>query len=449
MRAMAQQTRSSALLDHSVQKGRKATQRERLVSSMIAAGNEVGYAHANVSAVIEQAGVSRPTFYDYFSDRDDCFLGALDDVYQRLLVRVRERVGNGAPERALHCSIEALLDLATDEPDAARFLTSEAMTAGPRALSTRDRGLAEIGQLIEDRHGRVAGSSLTPDVAPRMLMGGVYRLLGARLRRGEPGLSRLREDLLVWVDGYRRPASEQRWNSLAEGPTYSRSPFVPSTPLRAPEVLKPGRPRLPPADVAENQRLRILFATATLAAEQSYAASTVADILKLAGVDGRTFYAQFAGKQEAFMAVHEIGVQRVLWVTGQAFFSGSSWPERVWEAVRAFTQFLDINPLIARVGFMEAYAAGPAAVQRVEDSHLAFTMFLQEGYQHVPESGLSRLSLEAIVMTIFEMVYSRVQTQGETDTASLVAPMSHLCLAPFLGAGEATRFIDSRPAAQT
>jgi AcrR family transcriptional regulator len=416
---------------------------------MIAAGNDVGYARANVSAVIEQAGVSRPTFYDYFSDRDDCFLGALDDVYQRLLEHMRDRVGDGAPERALHGSIEALIDFAAGEPNAARFLTSEAMTAGPRALSTRDKGLVEIGQLVEESHARVKGSTPIPDVSPRMLMGGVYRLMGARLRRGEPGLSRLREDLLVWVDSYKRPASEQRWSSLMEGSVYSPSPFVPRTPLRAPEVLKPGRPRLPPADVAENQRLRILFATATLAAEQSYAASTVADILKLAGVDGRTFYAQFAGKQEAFMAVHELGVQRVLWVTGQAFFSGSSWQERVWEAARAFTQFLDINPLIAQVGFIEAYAAGPAAVQRVEDSHLAFTMFLQEGYQHVPESGLSRLALEAIVMTIFEMVYSRVRNQGATETTSLLAPMSLLCLAPFLGAREAVQFIDSRSAGQT
>jgi AcrR family transcriptional regulator len=213
-------------------------------------------------------------------------------------------------------------------------------------------------------------------------------------------------------------------------------------------VLGPGRPRIPAGKVAENQRLRILFATATLAAERSYAASTVADILRLAGVDGRTFYAQFAGKQEAFIAVHELGVQQVLWVTGQAFFSGSAWPERVWEAARAFTQFLDVNPLIAQVGFVEAYAAAPAALQRVEDSHLAFTMFLQEGYQYVPESGLSRLALEAIVMTIFEMVYCRVRAQGAAGTASLLAPMSFLCLAPFLGAAEAAQYIESRFAEQ-
>jgi AcrR family transcriptional regulator len=448
-RGMRAHTAQKVPGDPAAPKGRKATQRERLVAGMIAAGNEVGYARANVSAVIEQAGVSRPTFYDYFSDRDACFLEALEDVYRRLLTHVRERVDEATADRALHCAVEALIDFAAGESDAARFLTSEAMTAGRPALDTRDRGLLEIGRIVERRHALVVGSTPIPDVSPRMLMGGVYRLIGARLRRGEPGLTRLREDLLVWVDSYRRPASEQRWNTLAEGPIYARSPVVPSTPMEPPDVLGPGRPRIPPAEVAENQRLRILFASATLAAEQGYAASTVADMLKLAGVDGRTFYAQFAGKQEAFMAVHELGVQQVLWVTGQAFFSGSSWPERVWEAARAFTQFLDINPLIAQVGFIEAYAAGPAAVQRVEDSHLAFTMFLQEGYQHVPESGLSRLALEAIVMTIFEIVYCRVRAGDAAGTTPLLAPMSHLCLAPFLGAQATAEFIDSRCAEET
>ncbi|HXM87565.1 MAG TPA: TetR/AcrR family transcriptional regulator, partial [Solirubrobacteraceae bacterium] len=55
-------------------KGQKSTQRERLVHGMVEAANVGGYASANVSAVIANAGVSRPTFYEYFVDRDDCFV---------------------------------------------------------------------------------------------------------------------------------------------------------------------------------------------------------------------------------------------------------------------------------------------------------------------------------------------------------------------------------------
>ena len=66
-----------------VQNRRKATQRERLLTGMIAAAVRDGYADANVSAVIAEAGVSRPTFYDYFVDSDDCFLAALAQVQDR------------------------------------------------------------------------------------------------------------------------------------------------------------------------------------------------------------------------------------------------------------------------------------------------------------------------------------------------------------------------------
>ncbi len=53
---------------------RKRTQRERLIAGMVMAARRHGYAGANVSRVIARAGVSRPTFYEYFADKDDCFL---------------------------------------------------------------------------------------------------------------------------------------------------------------------------------------------------------------------------------------------------------------------------------------------------------------------------------------------------------------------------------------
>lgn len=442
---MTRQQRSSGSSGLAEPSRRKATQRERLLAGMVAIGNEVGYASASVSRVIEHAGVSRPTFYDYFGDRDACFLAALEDVHRRLAAGVRARVKAARPERALHSAIEALIEFAVVDPAAARFLTSEAMAAGASALEARDRGLAEIARIIERAQGRAPASTPVPDLSAQIVMGGVCRLLGARLRRGEPGLSRLLDDLLLWIESYARPAPKLRWRSLGKGSAPARSPFVPAEPLRAPAMLGPGRPRLAAEEVAENQRLRVLFATATLAAADGYAACTVADILRLAGVDGRTLYGHFAGKQEAFMAVHELGVQQVLWVTGEAFFSGGSWPQRIWEGARAFAQFLELNPLIARVGFVEAYAVGGAAVQRVEDSHFAFAMFLQEGYQYAPESGLSRLALEAIVTSIFEMVYLEARRRRPPRTPELIAQVCFLCLAPFLGVEAAGAFLERQP----
>src|ERR1700682_2060706 len=251
------------------------------------------------------------------------------------------------------------------------------MAGGPLSLDARDRGIAAIEGVIEDSYQRLDPATPAPDFSCRMLIGGTYRLLASRLRRGEPGLLGLQADLLGWIDSYARPVREHRWRALKPGPRPSRSPFVPATPLRAPESL-PARPRISDVEVAENQRLRIMFAAAQLAQDKGYTATTVGDITKSAGVDGRAFYSQFADKQEAFMAVHELGFREVMSVPAAAFFAGATWPERNWEAGRAFTQFLEQNPIVAHVGFVEAYAVGPGAAQRLEDSHSAFAMLLQE-----------------------------------------------------------------------
>jgi AcrR family transcriptional regulator len=441
---MARRSARTQPVNTTLQKGRKSTQRERLVNGMIAVGNRDGYAHANVSAVIEQAGVSRPTFYDYFTDRDDCFLAVLADIQARLAAEVRQAVESQAPEQALEATIGVLVAFASSEPAMALFLMSEAMAAGPRALDARDEGIAEIEQIIEEAYRQAPAGTAIPDVSSRIVIGGLYRLLASRLRRGEPGIAGLLEDLLDWIRSYEQPAGEHRWRTLKPGPPPAPSPLLAQTPLRAPSALPPGRPGLSTEQVAENHRLRILFAAAQLAEEKGYNATTIADITRLAGVDGRAFYASFPDKQDAFMTVHEIGVQQVMSATAGAFFTGASWPERMWEAGRAFTGFLESNPMITHVGFVQAYAVGPGAVQRIEDSHIAFTIFLQEGYEHQPQRTPppSRLALEAMITSIFEIVYHQARESAEPKISGLLGHMAFLCLTPFLGAAEANRFID-------
>lgn len=398
--------------------------------------------------MIAEAGVSRPTFYEYFSDRDDCFLTAVGDVQTQLLGWVRGQVERGAADRALTSAIEAVFEFAAAEPTLARFLTNEPKAGGPLALDARDRGIDDIERVIEERYDAIDPAMRIPDYSSRMLIGGVYRLLASRLRRGEPNPASILPDLIGWIASYEQPAAERRWHSMTPGPKLALSPFVPEKPLRAPEAPSHGGSRLPAEKTAENQRLRIMFAAARLAAQKGYNATTIGDITELAGVDGRAFYAMFADKQDAFMAVHELGFRRVMDVTAGAFFAGSSWPERNWEAGRAFTQFLDLNPLIANVGFVEAYAVGPGAVQRLEDSHGAFAMLLQDGYAYVGEdSRPSRIVLEAIVTTIFETVYHLARASERHGLAGLVPHFSFLVLSPFMGAEAANVFIDQKLAA--
>ncbi len=431
-------------INTAAQKGRKHTQRERLIAGMIAAANRDGYAQATVSAVIEQAGISRPTFYEYFADRDHCFLAAQDESQKLLLREIRSAVKAAEPEQATAAAVTALIEFARSEPAAGRFLATESLAAGRDALDIRDQGLLEIEKIIEGAERGLAADASTPDVPTRILFGAIFRVLATRLRRGEPGLTSMHDELLDWIARYEVPRSAQRWRGVRLGAAPKDKPRALEPTLREPEPLPPGRPRLPPEQVAEKHRQRILLAVAALAQEKGYEATTVADIAKVAKVDARVFYTMFANKQDAFMGYHELGFQQLMAVTASAFFERAAWPERSWRAGLAFTGFLEGEPLIAHVGFVEAYAVGPMAVQRVEDSHVAFTVFLQEGYQYADlEVPPRRLALEGIVAGIYELVYHEVRAGRVEKLSRMLGLMAAFFLTPFLGAQETNGFVDA------
>jgi AcrR family transcriptional regulator len=435
-------------INTSLQNSRKATQRERLVKGMVIAANRDGHAGATVSAVIGEAGVSRPTFYDYFDDRDDCFVAAIDDIGERLLADVRDVVAHEPPQRALAGAIAATLAFAGAQPAEARFLMKETLAGGPRALDARDAAIARTAQVIEDALKLASGEVAVPDVPIAAVLGAVHRLLASRLRRGERALGELERDLLGWIDGYQHLADEQRWRKLKPRPLPGRPPYLPPTVLRAPPALRPGHPRLSEEEVAENHRQRIMFATSQIVQEQGYTAATVSQITRLASVDGRAFYRLFADKQEAFSAIHEFGFQYLMAATAGAFFAGKSWPERIWQAFHAAARSIDDTPTFAHVAFVEAYAVGPRGIQRVEDSRVAFTIFLQEGYRWQTGGATpSSLALEMIITTVFEIVYLQARASAKPKTAGLVAHFAYLSLAPFLGVQATNEFVDGQLAA--
>jgi AcrR family transcriptional regulator len=442
---MARRAARTQPINSDLPKGRKSTQRERIINGMIVAANRDGYAGANVSEVIAQASVSRPTFYDYFSDRDDCFLAAIADTHQRLAATVREAIGAEPAKAAMQAAITAVVTFASEEPSRAHFLMGESLAGGPRALDVRDQGVAELEGMIEKVLGKAARTGRIPDIAPRIAIGGSYRLLAPRLRRGEPTLGGVAEELAQWSARYEVPVSKLRWRKLKPSPTSTPPSVPPKRAREAPKRLPPGRPDISNEEVAANHRKRILFAAAALAETQGYGATTVADITRCAGIDGRNFYALFIDKQDAFMTLHEIGLQQVLNVTSRAFFSGATWPERIWEAAVALTQFLESNPLIAHVGFVEAHAVGPGASQRINDSHTAFAIFLQEGYLNVKDGAPpTATEVEAIVTAVFEIVYQRARASAAPKLAGLAGHVAFLCLAPFLGAEQADSVIDEK-----
>ncbi len=166
-----------------------AVQRERLLAAMLRATAELGYREVSVQDVLDRAGVSRPTFYEHFENKEACFLAAFDNVAARLRRRLEAAAGAGEDEdwrRRLRLGLEELLRFVAEDPDAAMSLIVDARAACPPALERRDAQLDHFASCLDTMVRAEADPANAPSaIAAAGIVGGIEALLYARLNRGE------------------------------------------------------------------------------------------------------------------------------------------------------------------------------------------------------------------------------------------------------------------------
>jgi AcrR family transcriptional regulator len=165
-----------------------AIQRERLLAAALRATAELGYREMSVQDVLDRSGVSRPTFYEHFENKEACFLAALDAAGGRLRDRIGAATGSadGSWRDRLRVGLEELLRFAADEPDAAATLVVEARAACPAALLRRDELLDHFASCLDDQIRADPPKGSPPAaIASAGVVGGIEALLYSRLNREE------------------------------------------------------------------------------------------------------------------------------------------------------------------------------------------------------------------------------------------------------------------------
>jgi AcrR family transcriptional regulator len=124
-------------------------------------------------------------------------------------------------------------------------------------------------------------------------------------------------------------------------------------------------------DVRASQSARILQATATVVAERGFAAATVIEIARRAGVSRKTFYELFADKEDAFDAAHD-AVTFLIEPTVAALADTGSFdggPDAIATAgTAAFLSTLAAHPPLTRMVFLEGLGAGPRVRLRRDEA---------------------------------------------------------------------------------
>ncbi len=162
-------------------------QRARILTGLVHVCAEYGVANVTVGHIVERAGVSRRTFYELFSDREDCFLAGLEEGLGRIAARVvpaYERPG-GWRER-IRASLVELLSFLDNDPATGRLVIVETLGAGREALRRRGRVLTQVIDAVDEgRREARAGSELTRLTAEGVA-GGVLSVLHGRLVEESP-----------------------------------------------------------------------------------------------------------------------------------------------------------------------------------------------------------------------------------------------------------------------
>lgn len=422
---------------------------------MIDVVGEKGYAASTIVDVAARAGVSRNSFYEHFSSKQECFLETYDAIVGEGMRRVQRAYleAEGWPDR-VEAAITAWLSAALENPAAARLSLVEITAAGTAGIERKEQTLISYERFIRDGLELAPGSGTVPDTMLRAVVGGLNRILYTRVRNGgrqEP--VELVGELVRWATAY-YPMPATLYPDPQADPVSSshRDGHASLTGGRAPGTLFPralsdgrrgfarGEKNLSRSFVVHSQRERILDAVANLTAARGFTGLTVEDIVGEAAVSREAFYEHFKSKHDAFLVAYEIGHIKGLGIVERAFAAESDWRKGVRAAVAALLDFLASEPSFAQIALLETLTATPLSAERSEAAVTAYAQMLLPGLEETPKhSRPPATTIEAITGGLFELC-SQYAARGRThQLRELTTHATYIALAPFIGAEEAAR----------
>lgn len=157
-------------------------QRARLLIAMASASREIGVSRVTVADVVARAGVSRRTFYELFSDCDDCLTATLEEGLRRAgewvlpAYRAHEQW-----REAIRAGLEAFLAFLDSDRTFGYSLVIDSLAAGDEALAWRARVVSAIVDEVERGGSLPRAWGSASRTTAEGLVGGVLAILHARL----------------------------------------------------------------------------------------------------------------------------------------------------------------------------------------------------------------------------------------------------------------------------
>jgi AcrR family transcriptional regulator len=400
-------------------------QRERLFAAAVAVVSEKGFAAAKLGDLLALSGVSSRSFYALFPDKSACVAATVKATLERCAGSLKPPAEGEDLRDRLRAYYLALADAVIAQPAAARLCLIDSFAAGPVARRAVEAAQSEVEAGLRGlyRTDPVLAELSEEIIAARV--GAVLDVVISRLRRGALAeLPDLADDLVPVL--------------LADRP--------PPRTLRALPRPAESSESLSAVDPVE----RAIRAFAVLVREAGYEATKVEDVVRLASMSSRTFYANFSGKQDLMASAIDSACAQAVAAVAPAFSRGGDWPEAVRAGFVALFNFISARPDLARLVLVEAPVAGEAATSRANQGLAPLGQLLINNTTEW--SMMPPVLYEMIAATIRALIREMLKRDGIAALATLTPLCTYLTLSPFIdpeAAIEAAGSSGARPAGPT
>ena len=205
--------------------------------------------------------------------------------------------------------------------------------------------------------------------------------------------------------------------------------------------LPRGPHRLTREQVAASQRARLMTAFSELLAEGGYAAVTIGELARRAGVARGSFYEHFADKEACLLAAYEEFAARLVAAMTANLGEETPWSDFIETALLGYLTTLDADPVGARAFIVEMDTAGPAARRRRSEAVRGFAELIRRRHEAIREREPSLGPLPAaaylgLALGIREVVREELEAAPSATLADLAPDLLTWITATIEGARE-------------
>ena len=172
---------------------RRPMQRERLLAAAAMEFAQRGYRGTSSDTISRRAQMSKATFYEHFSNKEECMLALYDrsvEVVQQGMAQAARGAPRGDAVQRLRAGTRAFLAALAEHPEYAQTLLVEIIGAGPRAAARRDRILQGFAAVLDAENEAAAARGLLGRFASPhdsfAVVGAIVELVSRQVRLGVP-----------------------------------------------------------------------------------------------------------------------------------------------------------------------------------------------------------------------------------------------------------------------